>query len=209
MVVALEECIGLEIKYVVGKSSLGPGKDVFDYKYQYNFVFWGLFTVSIVFITLTISRSHVIYTVLIKYVLQWVNTFLDTLWLQCFIKFAFYANSTAILLNIQNLYKWEKVCSKVRFLFSNGKKVYFFSLLTCRRIEVLKKKVSVLHLQVNNNLIHSKKVLLKPASVIIRWNCWEAEDLGRDCADTTSCMVCTCTVNDQFPSKAQWLSAIF
>lgn len=64
--------------------------------------------------------------VLIKYILHLINTILDALWLQCFIKFAFYANSTAILLNIQSLYKWERICSKVRFLFSNGKKVYFF-----------------------------------------------------------------------------------
>lgn len=69
----------LEIKYVVGKSSLGSSKDVFDYKYQYNFVIWGLFTVSVVFITLTISRSHVIDAVLIKYILHLVNTILDAL----------------------------------------------------------------------------------------------------------------------------------
>lgn len=69
----------MEIKHIVGKISLGSGKDVFDYKYQYNFVIWGLFTVSEVFTTLMISRSHVIYAVLIKYILQLVNTFLDTL----------------------------------------------------------------------------------------------------------------------------------
>lgn len=162
-----------------------------------------------VFITLTISRSHIIYAVLTKHMLQLVTTFLDTLRLKCFIKFAFYAISTAILLNIQSSYKWKWVYSKVRFLFSNGKRAHFFSLLTCRGIEVLKKKMSVLHLQISNNSIHSKKVLLKPASVIIRWNSWEAENMGRDCADTASCMVCTCSVNDQFPSKTQWLSAIF
>lgn len=73
-----------------------------------------------------ISRSHVIYAVLIKYIPQLVNTILDTIWLKCFIKFAFYTSSTVILLNIQNLYEWERVCSKVRFLFSNGKKKYIF-----------------------------------------------------------------------------------
>lgn len=152
----------MEIKHIVGKISLGSGKDVFDYKYQYNFVIWGLFTVSEVFTTLMISRSHVIYAVLIKYILQLVNTFLDTLWLKCFIKFVFYANSTAILLNIQSLYKWERVCSKVRFLFSNGRKWYIFlSLLTCRGIEVLMKKVSILYLQMSNNLIHGKKSAVK------------------------------------------------
>lgn len=79
IVLRLKECIGLESKYIVGKISLRSGNDVFDYKYQYNFVIWGLFTVSGVFITLMFSRSHVIYAVLIKYILQLANTFLDTI----------------------------------------------------------------------------------------------------------------------------------